>query len=461
MSNSDLFNSKIKPIPRIRPDLDLIPVQNNGDSYLYFHDMRGYATADFALEYGAQQILSLFDGRKSVNDLEPRLGQNVGANQLLEYVQFLDEHRVLYSPRFKSFAEQYEQQYEASAVHQSVTAGQSYPADPEKLQLFLDDAFEKHGQNDQAFSAKLDNNIEKSSPEGIPLEDSFVIPPHCAQTDVILIRQPAEKRSRNMSSQIKALYAPHIDPRVGMETYVKSFQLLKNLTPKRVVILATSHHSSLHANLYENNPFIVSEKDFEMPMGTVRNDKKAVEKLRQSSNECGLSDRDRAHRIEHSIELHLLFLQYIWNHEFSIVPIVVGGFDELFYMEEGHLGKQIDNFAEHLHDQFGSDEETLFLISGDMAHVGKKFGDDRPAVMMQKEVEKFDEQFLWAGTNGSTKRMLQLMKRNYDPYHICGFPPLYTFLKAFPQLKGEVVSYNRWDETERESAVTFSSILYK
>lgn len=409
------FNSKTEPIPRLRPDLDIILVQNNGDSYLYFHDMRGYVTPDFALDYGARNVLSLLDGRKSINDLKPHFGNGVNADQLLKYVQFLDKNRVLHSSHFRTFSEAHEQAYEQSEVHQSTTAGGSYPDDPKELEPFLDNAFDKHGN------------------------DSHEI------TD----------------ASVNALYAPHIDPRVGMKTYVESFQLLKDLEPKRVVMLATSHYAGLHADTYQNKPFIISNKDFAMPMGTVPADLGAIELLMENAESMGLSGRDRAHRMEHSIELHLLFLQYIWQHEFSIVPIVVGGFDELFYAESSHLGRQVEAFSARLRNQFGQDEETLFLISGDLAHVGKKFGDERPATAMCSEVNSFDEEFLAAGKSGSTELMLQLMKQNYDPYRICGFPPLYTFLKAFPNLKGRTVSYDRWDETERESAVTFGSILYQ
>jgi hypothetical protein len=56
--------------------------------------------------------------------------------------------------------------------------------------------------------------------------------------------------------------------------------------------------------------------------------------------------------------------------------------------------------------------------------------------------------------------MLELMSRKYDPYRICGYPPLYSFLNIFPKLEGEILTYDIWDETERESGVSFGSILY-
>jgi len=415
MSNLDLFNSKSDPIPQIRPDVDVIPINNNGDSYLYFHDIRGYVPSDFALDRSAGVILFLLDGRKSINDLQAYLGNGITTDILLEYVQFLDENRLLHSPHYKNHADEIEQKYEKSPIHQSVTAGGSYPSDTNELLAFLDEAFANYG---------ADSGNSASNP-------------------------------------VKALYAPHIDPRIGMKTYVESFQVLRQMKPGRVVILATSHYAGLHAKVYQNKPFIVSNKNFETPLGTIPADRDAIDFLAGDAEIMGLSTHDRAHRIEHSIELHLLFLSYIWQHDYSVIPILVGGFDELFYMDETNLGKQIDTFSKFLRNQFGQNDDTLFLISGDLAHVGKKFGDNRPAAAMKNEVELFDEQFLTAAKNGSTQNMLKLMKHDYDPYRICGFPPLYTFLKAFPDLKGQTISYDRWNQTEAESAVTFGSILYE
>lgn len=413
MSNSKLFNSKTKPIPRLRPDLDIIPINENGDSYLYFRDIQGYTPPNFALDRSVGPLLSLFDGRQRIQDLNGRLGNGTTADDVLQFVRFLDENRLLYSTYFKSYAEEVEAKYEAASVHEAITAGGSYPDDPEELKAYLDDAFQKYSDSPKPFS-----------------------------------------------NDIRALYAPHIDPRVGMKTYVDSFSRLRNIKPKRVVILATSHYAGLHQEVYQNKPFIISQKDFAMPMGTVPADRDAIAALLDSPKATGLTDHDRAHRIEHSIELHLLFLQHLWQHKFSIVPIIVSAFNDLFYMEDGFLGDQIENFSTLLREQFAEDEDTFFLISGDLAHVGKKFGDAQPAIGMKDEVANFDVQFLTAGEENSPGDMLKLLSKEQDPYRICGFPPLYAFLKTFPKLRGLVISYDRWDEVERESAVTFGSILY-
>jgi AmmeMemoRadiSam system protein B len=265
-----------------------------------------------------------------------------------------------------------------------------------------------------------------------------------------------------MNGQIekpKALYAPHIDPRVALESYVEAFAPIKDLKPKRVVILATSHYAGWYPEVYKDTPFILVDKNFQLPLGTIRRDEIAIELLKKE-HDCGITSHDRAHRMEHSIELHLLFLSYLWQHSFEIVPFLVSGLQELLYVQNGYHGELVDNFSSLLKGQFGDDDNTFFLISGDLAHFGKKFGDKQPASTMFEDVETFDQKFMRYGADNDPNTMLQLMAEETDPYRICGFPPLYTFLNSMPELTGEVVNYDLWDERERESAVTFGSILF-
>jgi AmmeMemoRadiSam system protein B len=414
MSNEKLFSSKTEPIPELRQDLQLIPIQENGSTLLYFHDQQGYATPNFALKREAGQLLSLFDGQKSINDLSPHLGEGVSKEDLLQFIRLLDKNRVLASDYFEQHAEKIETGYEKSTVHQSVTAGSSFPANPDELKDYLDNAFAKYANG----------NI-------------------------------------NAVDSAKALYAPHIDPRVALESYVKAFAPIRDLKPKRVVMLATSHYAGLYPDLYQNNPFILINKDFHMPLGTIPRDQQAIEELQDFDADAGISIHDRAHRMEHSLELHLLFLSYLWDHEYEIVPFVIRGLDDLYYMQDGHLGRQLDNFSTLLNKKYGNDNDTFFLISGDLAHVGKKFGDDSPAATMFDDIETFDQRFLEHGSKNERKSILALMKEEYDPYRVCGFPPLYTFLQTMPRAEGKILSYDLWDERERESAVTFSSILYR
>ncbi|MEX0639373.1 MAG: AmmeMemoRadiSam system protein B [Balneolaceae bacterium] len=201
-----------------------------------------------------------------------------------------------------------------------------------------------------------------------------------------------------------------------------------------------------------------SRKSFILPNGTVETDSHAMDLLAEGGKTIGYTERDRAHRPEHSIELHLLFARHIWNHPFNIVPVLVGTFHELHYMRSGDLSKQIDKFSKLLRRL--DDDDTFFLISGDLSHVGIKFGDSESASSMRPDVEKHDHRFLKLAAENRSEELLEHTGTSFDPYRVCGFPPLYTWLKAFPERTGSEVAYHWWDESEMRSAVSFGTISY-
>lgn len=408
-----LFNSYSEPIPPIRYDIQRISINEDGQSLIYFYDQLGYATSDFALPADAEPILSLMDETRSVNDIIKFSSDEVSKEQILEYAQFLDGHRLLDSAFFHDFSDRLEDEYELLKIHSSSTAGTSYPNNHKELTEFFNHAFATHEQSKPVDAAK-------------------------------------------------GLYTPHIDLRVGMETYVKAFSSIKNLTPKKVFVLATSHYSGLYRDFYDNKRFIFSTKDFDLVNGLIKADRKAISLIKEQTVHdeiFGSTFNDRAHRIEHSIELPLLFLNHIWSHDFEIIPVVISGFDELFYTKDGFLAHQIEAFSYLLSKQFNGDD-TFFLISGDLAHFGKKFGDSDPASNMIGNVRAFDDVFLKVAAKNDTLQLLRIIGDKYDPFRICGFPPLYTFMNAFPHLKGEILHHQIWDEIERESAVSFGSIVF-
>ncbi|MEX2404803.1 MAG: AmmeMemoRadiSam system protein B [Balneolales bacterium] len=410
-----LFNSKEDLIPSIRADLDVYPVKSEDRELIYFHDLMGYAKPNFVLQKELAGLLALLDENRSVNDIHKELikhQSDVGPDQILNFIQHLDNNRILFSPSFKKYSVGMEEQFEQQNVRDSSCDGSSYPGDPVELTNMLDAAFES-----------------VSAPSG--------------------------------TSKAKALYAPHIDPRVGLQTYVKAFAPLKDLKPSKVIILATSHYAGSYFPFYENTPFIASRKSFKTPLGESHTDAELLDKIEKNSEQLGCSMQDRAHRIEHSIEMHMLFLHYMWDHPFEIVPILVDSFEQLLYKEDGELGKQVNNMSQLLGSELANSDDAFFLISGDLAHIGRKFGDKAPARSMLQKVKLFDGEFLDHASSHRPEELLKLIRKENDSYRICGFPPLFTFLKSLQTLDGAVTSYQVWDEAERESAVSFGSILYK
>ncbi|MEX0944458.1 MAG: AmmeMemoRadiSam system protein B, partial [Balneolaceae bacterium] len=380
MKNEDF--SPDKWLPEIRRDLQLIPVQDNGRKLIYFHDVMGYTPPDFALDAAVEPFLSLFTGRYTIRDLTTHPGSGLKERDLIQFAELLDEASILESNRHKKRSRQVEHLFEKKHVRESSLAGLSYPDRQKNLKSFL-------------------KKILSGRRNGI--------------------RPPKQ-----------ALYAPHIDIRVGEDQYGEAFSLLTNLKPDKVLILGTSHYAGYHGTLYDETPFIGSVKEYQLPGRTFKSDHKLLKKLLTGAPENGFTLSDRAHRVEHSIETHLLFASAVWDHPFEIIPILVGSLDEILYHKSGDLADKTDRFTSQLRDLI-ADENTFTLISGDLSHVGRKFGDPSPASDMKSDISIRDHEFIKCAKDGSPESLLELLSQDADSSRICGFPPLFTYLKMFPK----------------------------
>ncbi len=413
MSNSN-SNGMTDLIPELRKDLDIISVTDNGRQILYFHDTLGYAPPDFALHAAAKPLLSLFNGHYRISDLLKQNGDTIKEQDLKEFIRLLDDACLLKTSKYDQRSEEIESSFEISPVREPILAGKSYPENPAQFKSYMDKQF----------------------------------------------LRPISMGNSTQYSTFNALYAPHIDIRVGSDVYIESFSRLKEIKPKKVLILATSHYAGNYDSFYQDYPFIGSLKSYKIPGRLFKTDQKFLTRLSENSSLNGFTLSDRAHRVEHSIETHLAYISAIWDHDFEIIPILIGSLDELFYLNTGDLAKKTEQFAKDLRSNIQGHDDLFTLISGDLSHVGKKFGDSVAASAMRETVTEKDRKFLETATTGSPDKMLDLISTDYDSTRICGFPPLYIYLKATQISRGKLINYQWWDESERESAVSYGSILY-
>lgn len=156
----------------------------------------------------------------------------------------------------------------------------------------------------------------------------------------------------------KALIAPHAGYVYSGQTAAMVYARLANSadTITKVVLLGPSHRVGF-------NGIAASNADmFATPLGDIPIDKELVSKV------VGLADTvylDQAHAQEHSLEVHLPFLQRTLK-QFTLVPLVVGQ----------ARPKQVARVLEAL---WGG-PETLIVISSDLSH----FHDYDEAVRLDK-----------------------------------------------------------------------------
>lgn len=113
----------------------------------------------------------------------------------------------------------------------------------------------------------------------------------------------------------------------------------------RVVLLGPSHRVAFRGLA------VPGTASFRTPLGSVRLDRDAIERALTLPQ---VIESDLAHAQEHSLEVHLPFLQTVLGDDFRLVPVVVGDADP--------------QAVAALIETFWDDPGTLFVISSDLSH---------------------------------------------------------------------------------------------
>jgi AmmeMemoRadiSam system protein B len=395
------------PLPSVRYD---IGAEEVAPGMVTLYDDAQYAEHQVTIPASIIEYLSLLDGRRSAEYLARKAadaGRSFSVDDFLRIVDILDREYYLDSPRFRERREQIDGSFNNNPLRPAAHAGGSYPSDPTRLRAMLD-GFLAAGPG--------------------PSSDA---PP-------------------------VAVVAPHIDFRVGGASYGPAYNALKNSDADTFIIFGVAHQMSY-------DTFMISSKDFETPLGPMPADREFIEHFR-ASLPFELTRNEAAHKREHSIEFQAVFLRHIFpDRDIRIVPILTGSLHE--YVESGRGGAGSD---EHLATLYKALENTAaelgrkvcYIAGADLCHIGRKFGDSFAARTVLDDVRRHDESLLAEAARPDAEGFLAALTKERNRYRVCGVAPIYATIRAAHPATGEVLCYDQWDESERDSAVTFASVAY-
>ena len=216
---------------------------------------------------------------------------------------------------------------------------------------------------------------------------------------------------------LKSIIVPHSGLEYGGPVAAQAFINVNPDNYDRVVILGPSHYE------YFKGCALTSFEKFESPFGNVDVDTKTVKSLLDDSRHF-FSFPQSSDVQEHSIEMEIPFLKYIFNKKpFSIVPMVIG---------DGNLKKNVE-LGKCLYDLY-EDKRTLFVISSDFCHWGRDF-----------DYTYYNKKFktIWESTQDLDKQALNIIgemnTQKYDDYMkrtnntICGSNPIMIVLSIIEE----------------------------
>jgi len=184
---------------------------------------------------------------------------------------------------------------------------------------------------------------------------------------------------------------------------------------------------------------IMNEGAWRTPLGDVEIDTETADKIVNASNIIDIDDR--AHVYEHSIELQLPFLQYIYGSVFKFVPICFMMQDLLSSRE---VGKAL---AEALNGKNG-----VVIASSDLTHYEP-----------QERAEKKDQLAIDAALRLDEEQYYRVVK-NYG-ITTCGYGPVIAAITAAKQLgatKSELLCYKTSGDVlgDRSAVVGYTSMKF-
>jgi AmmeMemoRadiSam system protein B len=146
--------------------------------------------------------------------------------------------------------------------------------------------------------------------------------------------------------EVKALIAPHAGYIYSGPVAASAYACLVSQAESidRVVLLGPSHRAAFYGIAAPTSTA------FETPLGEVEVDQDSIQRLLDLP---WIQKSDYPHRQEHSLEVHLPFLQTVIKH-FRLLPLLVGE-------------AQPDQVAEVIDRSWGG-SETLIVISSDLSH---------------------------------------------------------------------------------------------
>lgn len=414
--------------PRLR-HVQLIPAEAEAERVFIAHDPQNY-TEPVIIPEALGLFLLFCDGHHTVENMQQAIrfqaGITIPQERIIQILEMFDSFLLFDSARFQQFQSKVDAEFIASPVRPCAHAGASYPADMQALRLRLDEILAG----------------------GPPVE---------ARTD----------------SRLVGVISPHIDLRVGGAVYAPAYRILGEslahleddpTAELTFIILGTSHYGG-------NGLFVASRKAYETPFGQLQCDVAFLEHLERQLGHS-ISQDDTSHRHEHSIEFQVIFLQHLFPQAVAqgrvrMVPILCTSFQML--LNESDVAGNPDrgeyqDFVKalratlHAHTQ-----SSCLLVGGDLAHIGRKFGDPFDAEEKLEAVAQADSALLSVVEQRDAQALLTHIAQDQDARNVCGFPPMLTFLDAldvFGDCEGEVLHYEQWHEVERASAVTYASLAF-
>jgi hypothetical protein len=405
--------------PQLRP-VEAFPARVEDREVVCLRDPSGLAESVLTVPLGLAPILALFDGTRSLIDVQAEImrqcGELVPRSQLETMLEILDRHLFLEGPRADAERARQRAAFLEAPTRPAFLAGRSYDGESGPLAAALAEHFEP--------------------PEG----PGPIGPPRAAA--------------------LRGLVAPHIDFARGGPAYAWAYRALAEAHDADCLVVVGTAHAGL-----DGQAFAATAKAFETPFGPLEVDREVLDAIVRRAP-ADLFAAELAHRNEHSIEFQAVWLQYLRQRAGArpcrIVPLLVSFAHECLLGGESPARRpEIEGMLDAVRDAMAAVPRRYCLIAGaDLAHVGPRFGDEwRVGPVELARVQAEDRALLAPVVQGDAEGFFAEALRQRDRNRICGLSPIYALLRLLPGGAGRLLHYGQWPDPD--GTVTFASVSFE
>jgi AmmeMemoRadiSam system protein B len=416
-----VYTERVSAAPKDHPKLRLVEAIPIPDGRVCLRDPQGFSDKLLFLPPQIFFIVSHFDGRHSILDIQAdytrRYGDLLFSEQVLRIIEQLDEALFMDTERFAQAYREARAAFAAASVRGAAHSGISYEAEPEALRRQLDGLFQGADEpGEGAATAQL--------------------PP---------------------AGALRGLIAPHIDLARGAACYASSYAELRRAgRAGTFVILGISHTET-------RRRYTLTAKDFHTPLGTVPADREFLEQLGKLTSADFYED-EFAHRNEHSIEFQVLLLRYLFpkREDLGIVPVLCSSLPQVQTGEPPQANAEAEEFLAALGEVLSRRGEGTALIAGvDLSHLGRRFGQELDLTdELLRKAEADDRAMIGRVLERDADDFFRGIQQEADRRNVCGVPAIYSLLRLLPPSSARLLRYGQAPDPQTQSVVTFMSAAF-
>lgn len=249
----------------------------------------------------------------------------------------------------------------------------------------------------------------------------------------------SETEDPEFERPIKGIVAPHLDYARGWPNYASAYFSWQGIEkPDRVVILGTNHFG-------EGDGVVLSTLGFSSPLGDCPIDNTVVDAIVEKFGE-GVTKDLIDHAAEHSIELHLPWIQYCFGNVPIVATLIPCPLIEMIDdAEVDNIRTPTADFIPALRailEEVGG--TTLVVASADLSHVGQQFGEPRPVDDQRKfDVERHDREMMTKFISGDPDEFVAAMKWHNNSTHWCSIGNMSAAIELVQPNEIELIDYRQ------------------